>query len=662
MTGEIPIVEVKSVRSSPQAPAEWAHATKHHCWRCAEPAWHPSSWPKNALPPYRGFCETCAPDERRWQAEEDRLAPHHFWNPRVITSGVHTYAGDYATHPNGFKLRKRLIAQRLLFYEEGINAIVTVDAYARHLDCRFLQIDGKTDASNMTDFPTEVLSADLPLLMHPDPREVLVVGLGSGITAGAVTRFNEVQRVDAIEIEAAVARAALFFADNHGDVLPDPDRRPPHPGHPKLRLMIRDARHYAAVTPKRYDVVISEPSNPWLSGPSHLFTLEHFRNLRRITKEDGISLQWLNTYSMTAKLVYSVIKTYRKAFDHVIVIVYVGRPGDLFMIGSAKPIAFDVGRMASRMAAPGVRRDLANVNVRTLTQLLTLLILGEDDLDQNLGLKPGRPAVAKALANIRINTDDFPFVEFEAPRYLHQQDSSLDILKVLYTIREDYFPPLVPSDDATLRDLRLCHELVESNLKAGLTSAAIRIAERGVTLHPGDRALSAHLVAMYLRRWIDARDQALPAKIRALDNRLIEQDPKDPLPHIQLGELETSLGAFDEAIRHYEQAVTLGGGVSKLHLRLGRACAEAGKHEKAIEAFERAVQLDPACLSAFDGMAQAYERLKKPERAMGVLMRWYDRESDSLQRNLILKRYEVNRSRLKPGSEPAGTTRPPDAP
>ncbi len=655
LTGEIPIVELKSVRSSPKAPAGWLNAARHLCMRCEKPAWHPSPLPEDgSLPAYRGFCETCVPEERRWQADEDRMAPHRFWNPRVITSGIHTYARHYMAHPDGRKLRRWFLEQRLLFYEEGINTVVTVSAYADQLQLRSLQVDGKTDASNLADYPTEVLLAALPLLMHPDPREVLVVGLGSGITAGTTTRFDEVHRVDAVEIEAAVARAALHFADSHGDVLPDPGRRPPHPGHPKLRLMIRDARHYAAVTQNRYDVVISEPSNPWMTGPSHLFTREHFRNLRRVTKEDGLAIQWMHTYSMTPDLIYSLVKTFREVFDHVILLGYAHRPGDLFMLGSSRPVAFDVRRLRERIARPAIRRELEKIDIPDVSNLIAMLCLRGEDLDRNLGILPGRPEVAATLARIPVNTDDFPVVEFEAPRHLHRRDTSLLVVKALFGLRDDPFPPLHPADDDTIRSLAICPILVRECQRVALARDAIRIAERGVRLHPHDRDLRARLSILYMQRWVATRDPALPGAIRSLERILIEQAPEDPKPHIRLGELASSLGAYDEAVRHYEKARSLGGDGSTFQLVLARAYAKLGRDDRAVEAFEAAARIDTDCVAAYDGLATIHARRGRPDQAIEALMRWWRREENTLKRNGIRARCEALRRAREVAPGPAG--------
>jgi tetratricopeptide (TPR) repeat protein len=189
-----------------------------------------------------------------------------------------------------------------------------------------------------------------------------------------------------------------------------------------------------------------------------------------------------------------------------------------------------------------------------------------------------------------------------------------------------------------------------------LRKDAIRVAERGVVLHPGNRDLHARLADLYLQRWDDKGDPSLPGKIRDLNRALIERDPKDPFPHIRLGDLALKQEGFEDAIRHYEKALMLGGGGSQVYLAIGRAQAKLGDDEKAVASFEKAVRHDPDCYPAYDAIADAQERQGQPARAMETLMRWWERERDAMKRHEIRKRYDVIRQRKE-----TGTVGPPDA-
>src|SRR5262249_15502203 len=141
------------------------------------------------------------------------------------------------------------------------------------------------------------------LLLHPEPKTVLIIGLGSGVTAGAVARHPG-ERIDVIEIEPAMVRAAGFFAHEHGDVLRDP----------RLHLIIADARQVLQSTAARYDVIISEPSNPWIGGIATLFSQEFFALARQKLKPGGVMLQWTPGYSLVPDDLQMIVKTFRTAF------------------------------------------------------------------------------------------------------------------------------------------------------------------------------------------------------------------------------------------------------------------------------------------------------------------------------------------------------------
>ena len=160
----------------------------------------------------------------------------------------------------------QLRAGTLLYYREGASATVSVK---RLTGTTTLAVDGKVDASNRGDMLTQKLIAHLPLLVHDRPEQVAVIGLGSGATAGAALS-HPVSRVDVIEISPEVVEASAFFAAENRDALEDP----------RLRLIVGDGRSHLQLSRTQYDVIISEPSNPWIAGVAALFTREFFEAAR----------------------------------------------------------------------------------------------------------------------------------------------------------------------------------------------------------------------------------------------------------------------------------------------------------------------------------------------------------------------------------------------
>src|SRR5262249_46662317 len=157
-------------------------------------------------------------------------------------------------------LREQLLLPETLYYKEGVSATVAVRRDPDHGHI-FLSINGKTDASNDADMLTQVLAGHLPMLFHDAPKTACVVGLGSGVTLGSVLQYP-VEHVDSVEISPEVYDAARVFGEfNHGAV-----------DDPRVSRLVEDGRNHLLLTNRTYDVIASEPSNPWISGIGALFT------------------------------------------------------------------------------------------------------------------------------------------------------------------------------------------------------------------------------------------------------------------------------------------------------------------------------------------------------------------------------------------------------
>ncbi len=185
------------------------------------------------------------------------------WDRELLASGSYKYA---AAVPPGLDVETALKAGTLIYYRDGPTGTVSVKRLTGSLS---LAIDGKVDASTAGDMLTQKLLAHLPLLLHDDPHEVCIIGLGSGVTlASALT--HPVSAVDVLEISPEVAEASRLFARSSRPPLDDP----------RTRLIVADGRTHLALSRRAYDVIVSEPSNPWMAGVAALFTREFFEAAR----------------------------------------------------------------------------------------------------------------------------------------------------------------------------------------------------------------------------------------------------------------------------------------------------------------------------------------------------------------------------------------------
>ena len=208
------------------------------------------------------------------------------WDRNLLASGPYKYTRFIGVEG----LEDSLRAGRLEYYKEGAAGTVSVRRLGGSLA---LAIDGKVDASNAGDMLTQRLLGLLPVLLHPNPRDLLVIGLGSGVTAASALASNEVVRADVLEISREVVDASSWFAHENAGVLQNP----------RVRLLVGDGRTHLLLSRRQYDVIVSEPSNPWMAGVAALFTREFFEAARARLKPGGVLCQWAHTYEMRAKAI-----------------------------------------------------------------------------------------------------------------------------------------------------------------------------------------------------------------------------------------------------------------------------------------------------------------------------------------------------------------------
>jgi spermidine synthase len=314
------------------------------------------------------------------------LAPQ--WDRALLASGVYLYAPFV---PTGLDLETQLKAGTLLYYKDGAPATVSVK---RLTGTTTLAVDGKTDASNRSDMLTQKLVAHLPLLLHPNPRNVAIVGLGSGVTLGAALS-HPVERVDVVEISPEVVDASRFFeAENH-HALADP----------RTHLIVGDGRSHLLLSRQQYDVIISEPSNPWIAGVAALFTREFFQGARARLAPGGVICQWAHTYTISERDLRSIVATFTSVFPNGT--AWMVNDNDLLMVASVDPVLPLLGNIETHWTRAAAAANLAEVGALEPFSVLSLFAAGPADL-------------ARYGAGADILDDNRMRLEFSAPRELHR--------------------------------------------------------------------------------------------------------------------------------------------------------------------------------------------------------------------------------------------------
>ncbi|MBI4473479.1 MAG: fused MFS/spermidine synthase, partial [Acidobacteria bacterium] len=337
------------------------------------------------------------------------------WDPELMSSGAYKYAPYYAAN---LDLESVLKSGDLLYFKEG--ATTTVSA-KKARGSVMLAIDGKVDATDSGDMTTQKMLGHLPLLLSKDAKNVAVIGLGSGVTAGAALK-HPIESIDIIEISPEVVAASQFFNHvNHG-ALQDP----------RTRLIVGDGRNHLRYIDRRYDVIISEPSNPWMSGMASLFSQEFFTEALRKLSPSGIHCQWLHSYNMATEDLRTIIASFRSVFPHAQ--LWALNENDFLLLGS--PSRIEVNEATFTRNFDRVAEDLKTVQIYDTFSVLSLYLLEDQDLD----------TFAQSAA---LNTDDHPLLEFRAPQFIYANTTVENLAALTGIKRQAPRPSAVEKSIAT---------------------------------------------------------------------------------------------------------------------------------------------------------------------------------------------------------------------
>ena len=304
--------------------------------------------------------------------------------------------------PTAAIFREAVDRMELKYHRDGAGSTVAIiaDQLGDGREQLSLTVNGKTDATSIGDMSTQVLTGQIPMLLTPDATDALVVGIGSGVTVGAILCHPGVTHVDVVEISPEVVHVAKeFFGPANNRALVDP----------RVHIAVEDAKTFLRATPRRYDVIVTEPSNPWMAGVAAVFSNEYYADCRDRLKPGGIVAQWLQIYETNDRIVDIVINTFSSVFPNVG--IWQAGSGDLLLIGSAGPRTTDFAALQRRFAEPLVRADMARVGVHDLTTLLMLELIPQGDAAYIPETEPETP----------IHSDFRPILEYVAQEAFFQR-------------------------------------------------------------------------------------------------------------------------------------------------------------------------------------------------------------------------------------------------
>lgn len=358
--------------------------------------------------------------------------PSSFWRHSPIGAG--RVSADWSG-PN--ELRDAMNSQRrgIVWERDGVESSVAIDITQ---ETAFL-VNGKADGSARADAPTQIMSGLVGAMLHPDPRRALVIGLGTGSTAGWLAAVPSMERVDVVELEPAVVEVAERLAPINHDALKNP----------KVRLTIGDGRELLLTTPETYDVIFSEPSNPYRAGIASLFSRELYEAARGRLRPGGIFLQWLQAYEVDAEVVATVIATLGSVFPQVE--TWEINSGDLLLVATREPLVHDIGRVRLRADQPPFKEAL----------LLTWGVSGAEGFYSGYLASPRLARAVAGRPRARLNTDDLPVLELGFARGLGRSGLfRLEDLAALARSRREDRPPGVAIDWGLVGELRQARRLL----------------------------------------------------------------------------------------------------------------------------------------------------------------------------------------------------------
>lgn len=221
-------------------------------------------------------------------------------------------------------------------------------------------VNGKSDSHVGIDRDTLMLTAHLPALYADRRDQALVIGLGTGVTAGELARYTDVAAIDVAEISPNVCAALPLFGASTGDVHRDP----------RLRLHVGDAFRVLGRSAKRWDLIVSEPSNPWIVGVDQLFSTDYYRLIREHLSPGGVFVQWVQQYGFSTEAFALVVNSVRTQFPRFT--VFQSRKGDLVILARDRPFdATDRARIRRLLAErEPVRESLRRLGIVKVNDLL----------------------------------------------------------------------------------------------------------------------------------------------------------------------------------------------------------------------------------------------------------------------------------------------------
>ncbi|MGQ9609365.1 MAG: fused MFS/spermidine synthase [bacterium] len=491
---------------------------------------------------------------------------------------------------------------KLLFYKEDIDACVTVVEDTEGVRRIFVDTNQAAEDSRW-DLPSHSIIGHLPILLHPNPKNALVIGFGMGVTSWSISRHGV--KVDAVEISPGVVSANSFFTKINHNVLNDP----------LINLTIDDGRNYTLTTDKKYDMISTGIIHPLVSANSASFYTKDFYELckKRMTS-DGIMCQWVPLHRLPEDKYKMIIRTFKASFPHT-TLWYKFTPDFVILIGTPNELSINYQDFKKRMEKPEVKEDLALVNMSDPIALLDSFMMDERTIDQYTG--PGH-----------IHTDMRPRMEFFGP---YTSVTTYQNLLGMRNFRTSVLPYLTnmgntPQELNELRDkIQQYFDATQYTITGqlyyvnGNFDDAMRRFLAASAVNPEDT--NVKWLITYVEKQMGITEQAL------LDR--IKENKSDADAHIKLGTVYQNQGQLDKAINEFKKAIEINPNSMLARSSLAYIYESQGRFAEAIEEMKEVARIKPDLPQVYVSLGLLYDRQSMYDNAISEFKKALQLEPNS---------------------------------
>jgi hypothetical protein len=442
---------------------------------------------------------------------------------------------------------------------------------------------------------TMLLVGHIPAALDRDGGKACVIGLGSGLTVGSLARHEDYSQIDCVELSREVIRAAEFFRPYTFDVLSDP----------RVRIIHADGRNHLLLTDRTYDLIISQPSNPWIAGVSSLFTREFFELCRKRLKSDGLLGVWVQGYRMSFEGFATVVRTLQEVFPAVS-LWELSADRDYLFIASASSPRVPIEQVITRLARPAALADLCRV--------------GESQPEQTLGRFMASDETLRQLSSAApINTDDNSLLEYLAPRsiYLTREEG---IAREIQNLRESNLTEWIVADSADAMQSHVARRTNEVRRARSLRWTGLQTWNSG-----GMAGIIAGGEMLAEAQQLDPNNMQLRELIEEVRNRIRFEAPQ----LVQEPRIKAFLDQFD-SVPPPILAEKRGSHPERLARMFTERTLQESPSERSVDALAAAARLLPDDRSLSTQWVNSLIAMNREQDAAAVNRQWLQRHPNEL--------------------------------